>query len=222
MFGLLVENQNTWWLMLLNIALAAVLGLAIGFERKLRNKGAGIRTHTIVCFGASVITVVSICGFGDISDAARVAAQIVSGIGFLGAGMIVFRKHEVRGLTTAAGVWATAGIGMACGAGLYVLAIGAAVLLIAIHCLLHTNLPPFRMKKTYDINIVFLQSGENNLVIKRIFAVDRFNSLIIDREGDNIRYTATLRTQREHSSADLDEIMKENPFILSIERCDHD
>lgn len=111
---------------LLNILLAVVLGFAIGYERKLRYKEAGIRTHTIVCAGSALIMVVSKYGFGDSieADASRVAAQIVSGIGFLGAGIIIYRKHEIHGLTTAAGVWATSGVGMAAGAGMYIVAAG--------------------------------------------------------------------------------------------------
>ncbi len=209
-------------ILLLNILLSAVLGFAIGYERKYRNKEAGVRTHTVVSFGAAVLTAVSIWGFGPNADGARVAAQIVSGIGFLGAGIIVFRRHEVRGLTTAAGVWATAGIGMACGAGMYVLACGATVIMIAMQCLLHANIPPFRIKKTYSMNIVFLQNEHHNLEIKKLFGTERFNSLTLTRDGGIVRYTATLRTQQELSSADLDAIMKEYTYILSIERCDSD
>lgn len=111
---------------LISMLLSVVLGFAIGYERKLRFKEAGIRTHTIVCAGSALIMVVSKYGFGDSieADASRVAAQIVSGIGFLGAGIIIYRKHEIHGLTTAAGVWATSGVGMAAGAGLYVVAAG--------------------------------------------------------------------------------------------------
>lgn len=115
-----------------SILLAVVLGFAIGFERKLRFKEAGIRTHTIVCAGAALMMVVSKYGFSDSGDfdASRVAAQIVSGIGFLGAGMIIYRRQVVHGLTTAAGVWATAGVGMAAGSGLYVVAVGATAILV--------------------------------------------------------------------------------------------
>ncbi len=110
--------------MLIPLLLSAVLGFLIGFERKLRFKEAGIRTHAIVCIGSALMMVVSKYAFGEMqSDAARVAAQIVSGVGFLGAGIIVYRKQEIHGLTTAAGVWATAGVGMACGGGLYIVAI---------------------------------------------------------------------------------------------------
>lgn len=102
---------------LISILVSVVLGFAIGYERKLRFKEAGIRTHTIICVGSALIMVVSKYGFNDTPDydASRVTAQIVSGIGFLGAGIIVYRRHEIRGLTTAAGVWATAGVGMASG-----------------------------------------------------------------------------------------------------------
>lgn len=114
---------------LARIAYAVALGFAIGFERKLRFKEAGIRTHTIVCAGSALIMVVSKYAFSDIAeyDASRVAAQIVSGIGFLGAGMIIYRKQVVHGLTTAAGVWATAGVGMAAGGGLYIVAAGVSL-----------------------------------------------------------------------------------------------
>ena len=136
---------------LLNILLAVVLGFAIGYERKLRYKEAGIRTHTIVCVGSALIMVVSKYGFADIMeyDASRVAAQIVSGIGFLGAGIIIYRKHEIHGLTTAAGVWATAGVGMAAGAGMYVVAAGAAVVIIGVQCIFHIKCRLFRTKKYF-------------------------------------------------------------------------
>ncbi|MBE7083784.1 MAG: MgtC/SapB family protein [Clostridiales bacterium] len=99
------------------MVLSLLLGFAIGFERKLRFKEAGIRTHTIVCVGACLFTLVSVFGFSS-ADSSRVAAQVVSGIGFIGAGMIFYHKEVVRGLTTAAGIWATAAIGMSVGAGL--------------------------------------------------------------------------------------------------------
>ena len=118
--------------LLLRIAIACVLGFAIGHERRNRNKSAGIRTHAIVAMGSALMMVVSKYGFADVADydASRVAAQIVSGIGFLGAGMIFVRNNLVNGLTTAAGVWATAGVGMAIGAGLYVISIASAGMII--------------------------------------------------------------------------------------------
>ena len=207
---------------LISVMVAVVLGFAIGYERKLRFKEAGIRTHTIVCAGSALIMVVSKYGFGDSAeaDASRVAAQIVSGIGFLGAGIIIYRKHEIHGLTTAAGVWATSGVGMAAGAGLYIVAAGATVILIAVQCLFHMNCKLFRTKKYFQIKICFLNGGEECGKVKELFQTDRFNRLVIERKGKETLYHATLNTDEEYSSAQLQEIMAENPFIKSIERCD--
>ena len=209
---------------LLNILLAVVLGFAIGYERKLRYKEAGIRTHTIVCVGSALIMVVSKYGFSDIQeyDASRVAAQIVSGIGFLGAGIIIYRKHEIHGLTTAAGVWATAGVGMAAGAGMYVIAAGAAVVIIGVQCIFHIRCRLFRTKKYFQVKICFTSSGTENDTIKELFQTDRFNRLVIERKGGETVYHATLNTDREYSSQKLSQIMTEHPFIRSIERCDED
>lgn len=205
---------------LLDILLAVVLGFTIGIERKLRSKEAGIRTHTIVCVGSALLMVVSKYAFGDAADSARVAAQIVSGVGFLGAGMIVYKRNEVYGLTTAAGVWATAGVGMACGGRLYYVAIGATVILIGFQFLFHASV--FRNKRTYSVNIEFTQTERENKIIKEIFGTERFNHLVIKRKDGGLIYSATLNTDKEFSSTHLNEIMAENPFILSIVRCDND
>lgn len=124
---------------LVRIFVAACLGLLIGSERKNRNKSAGIRTHVIVALGAALIMIVSKYGFMDVekADAARVAAQVVSGIGFLGAGVIFVRNNLVNGLTTAAGIWATAGVGLALGAGMYVVGISSALLVLLIQFVMH-------------------------------------------------------------------------------------
>lgn len=126
--------------LILRIIIAGILGSMIGFERRNRYKMAGIRTHAIVAFGAALMMIVSKYGFSDIGeyDGARVAAQIVSGIGFLGAGIIVVRNNNsISGLTTAAGIWATAGVGMSIGGGQYLLSICSTVILILMQILLH-------------------------------------------------------------------------------------
>ena len=193
---------------LISVLLAVVLGFAIGYERKLRFKEAGIRTHTIVCAGSALIMVVSKYGFGDSveTDASRVAAQIVSGIGFLGAGIIIYRKHEIHGLTTAAGVWATSGVGMATGAGLYIIAVGATAILIGVQCLFHINCKLFRTKKYFQIKICFISDSTENDKIKELFQTDRFNRLVIERKGTETIYHATLNTDKEYSSQRLGEI----------------
>ena len=124
---------------ILRIFVAALLGGAIGLEREYRSKEAGFRTHFLVALGSALFMVVSAYGFeGALSspehrwDVSRVAAQVVSGIGFIGAGTIIFHKSEnvVRGLTTAAGLWVTAAIGLACGGGMYILSAAATFLVL--------------------------------------------------------------------------------------------
>jgi putative Mg2+ transporter-C (MgtC) family protein len=121
-------------LMLLRLLLACGLGMAIGLERELAGKAAGFRTHTLVCLGAALFTLVSIYAFGTGADIARVAAGVVAGIGFLGAGAIMHREGgSIEGLTTAASIWAVAAIGLAAASGLYwpaVLATALALLLL--------------------------------------------------------------------------------------------
>ena len=114
--------------MVLRLVLAGLLGGLIGFEREYRAKVAGTRTHLLVALGAALIMLVSKFGFGGVGDPGRVAAQVVSGIGFIGAGAIMVDKHAIHGLTTAAGIWVAAGIGMASAAGLYVLAVVTTIL----------------------------------------------------------------------------------------------
>ena len=115
---------------ILRIFIAAILGGAIGLEREYRDKAAGFRTHFLVALGSALFMIVSAYGFAGATDVSRVAAQVVSGIGFIGAGTIIFQKNAVRGLTTAAGVWVTAAIGLACGGGMYVLAAAATALVL--------------------------------------------------------------------------------------------
>jgi putative Mg2+ transporter-C (MgtC) family protein len=125
-----ITTYGQGWTQLGELGLALVLSAALGMERELRQKSAGLRTHTLVGMGAALFVLVSKYGFGDvlepgrvILDPSRIAAQVVSGIGFIGGGLIFVRRDSVHGLTTAAVVWLTAAVGMAAGAGLPILAI---------------------------------------------------------------------------------------------------
>lgn len=152
---LMVFLQNETFLlqgeMFLRIVIAALCGSLVGYERTNRGKGAGIRTHTIVALASCLMMIISQYGFSDFFenfnnenvklslDPSRVAAQIVSGIGFLGAGMIFIQKNVVTGLTTAAGIWAVAGVGMAIGSGMYFMGIACTVVIIVIQLIMHKS-----------------------------------------------------------------------------------
>jgi len=151
--------------LLLRLGLTLVLCFCIGLEREIRVKSAGLRTLALVGLGAAVAMMVSKHGFDDLIgrrqislDPSRVAAQIVSGVGFLGAGLIFVRRDSVRGLTTAAVVWFTAMVGMAVGAGLYVLAVGATAahfIVVSGYPILTRRVPGTKWSPTY-VNLTYL------------------------------------------------------------------
>lgn len=119
--------------MVLRLLLAAALGAVIGYQRERAGKQAGMRTHVLISTGAALISLVSIYGFGAASDPSRVAAGVVVGVGFLGAGVILHRQGGiVAGLTTAATIWVMAGIGLAAGTGLYLIAAVAAAIVLGV------------------------------------------------------------------------------------------
>ncbi|MBR5925043.1 MAG: MgtC/SapB family protein [Bacteroidales bacterium] len=120
------------WDYILRIFVAGLLGGLIGFEREFRAKEAGVRTHFIVALGSALFMLISQYAFSGRFDAARVAAQVVSGIGFIGAGVIIFQKNSIRGITTAAGLWVAAAIGLASGAEMYSVAIAATLMTILV------------------------------------------------------------------------------------------
>lgn len=135
---------------MVRIVLAALCGAIIGYERSRRRKEAGLRTHIIVALGAALLMIVSKYGFDDVVtipgmrvDASRIAANVITGISFLGAGVIFVRDASIKGLTTAAGIWSTAGIGLAIGAGLYAVGIFTTILLMAIQLSVYRWLAKF-------------------------------------------------------------------------------
>ena len=155
--------HQLWYI--LRMIVACACGVMIGLERRNRSKEAGVRTHCVVACASALMMIISKYGFADTvigengvrgADGARIAAQVVSGIGFLGAGMIFVHRNMITGLTTAAGIWATSGVGLAIGAGMYVVGITATVIIIAAQILLHKN---FRWLKN---------SKSKRLVIKNV------------------------------------------------------
>jgi len=206
--------------LILRIVIASVLGYLIGFERTSREKSAGMRTHAIVAMGAALMMVISKYGFGDcdVQDATRIAAQIVSGIGFLGAGVIFVRNNAVSGLTTAAGLWTTAGIGMAIGSGCYFLGIAAGVWMIILQLALH-RIPFLSAEPTR--NILKLTTGdkdstlrdlEEELAKKKV----KINNVKVWKESDVTKIELDLTYPRKFNKEELVMRWSRDARVISI------
>lgn len=202
---------------MLRVFLALVLGFCIGFERKSRSKEAGIRTHAIVAVGAALYTIVSKYGFEGDHDSSRVAAQVVAGIGFLGAGMILHQRNVIHGLTTAAGIWATAGIGMAAAAGLWEVAVCATLLIIGVQIVLHSNFKLFRQKRYFSYRVAFYETDDAKSNLYGFFGVDKFSRLRAEKRDGKTFSTATIKTDKEISDDAVTKILEQFPFVVSCE-----
>ena len=210
-----------WVEYLLRVLMAIGLGFAIGVERQIRLKVAGVRTHAVVAAGACIFMLISKYGFGDSNsfDASRIASQVVSGIGFIGAGMILYRQQSVHGLTSAAGIWLTAAIGMAAGAGMYWIALGATVIIILVQLLFHIPLSIFKEKHYNEIKVVFTSPTEDTpVVIKNLFDIKNFTEFKAKRQDGEIVYTAVISTKKQIDATFIRNAITEYPFVLSVEK----
>lgn len=216
---------------LILLVIAFVLSAIVGIERQRRLKSAGLRTHTLVGLGAAVFTLVSAYGFANVLgadvnlDPSRIAAQIVSGIGFLGAGVIFVRQNVVNGLTTAASIWVTASIGMACGAGMPTVAIAATLLYLAavgILTLIGRRIP------SIDKDQVFvLQYKEGRGVLRLILAeatalgyeASLTKTRKIEVPGKALRVEAIMKFRRDKRGPieDLVEGLSEIKGVISVQ-----
>ena len=210
----------------IRMIMSLLLGFAIGLERKMRFKEVGIRTHAIVAAGACLFMLISKYGFADTDgrfDGARVVAQVVSGIGFIGAGMIMHRKMAIHGLTTAAGVGITAGIGMAVGAGMYIVAASATVIIIGAQCIMHIDCRLFRTKHYVQIQVVFVNKTDEGETVKNLFEVDRYVQVDAKKQDDGeVLFSVILRTDKTYNDAFIFQTLQDYPFIKSITRFDDD
>ena len=216
-------TQMDW---LIRLILAGIFGYAIGYERNSRSKNAGIRTHLIVALSAALMIIVSKYGFMDIInthgvslDPSRIAAQIVSGIGFLGAGMIFVHNQSVNGLTTAAGIWATSGIGMAIGSGLYFIGIIATLLILLFQIILHQN---YRWIKsaTSDHLILQLENLEGLQLLQNQLKDDQVKilSLKVEKKSNNcLRVDLYLKLPKNYEITSILNLLETNGKIKSIE-----
>lgn len=202
------------------IAYAGLLGIVFGVERMLREKDAGIRTHFIVAIGACLMMLISKYGFGDMfgrADPSRIASQIVSGVGFLGAGLIIYQRESLHGLTSAAGIWLTAGVGMAVGAGMFIVPTLACLLVIAFLTFLNRNIKLLAAHHIAVVAITFEYSKEAAERIKQILKVRSFYGLKFSESDSKIIAKVTVRTNEDCTEDLLAEIMHE-PGVMVINR----
>ena len=181
---------HSHWIIRLFVAI--LCGCLIGYERSNRNKEAGIRTHAIVSLGAALIMIVSKYGFSDIPnfDASRVASQIVSGVGFLGAGVIFVRHGNVSGLTTAAGMWATSGVGMCIGAGVYDVGIITTLFIVGLQVIFHKGFFLRSIQGSQNIQIEIIHHDDALKDIYKTFHQNGLDiqSIKIENLNDDIAY----------------------------------
>jgi len=223
----LVSDWNaSIWVIIVRILICGVCGFIVGYERKSRSKEAGIRTHSIVCLSAGLLMVLSKYGFPDApqGDAGRIAAQVVSGIGFLGAGIIIYRRDILHGLTTAAGVWATAGIGMCIGAGMVITGVFATFFLVSLQYIFHRRIKLFRTRLFHVIKLT-CSIKDPAIVdqIKYIFEaknVIKFKMSAPASEGEAVNAEVEVVTERLFTAKELLDIVAANPYIKTIEKND--
>ncbi len=214
------------------ILLASICGACIGFERSRRFKEAGIRTHIIVCCGAALIMIISKYGFADMADTggtffsgtgdtdpARIAAQVVSGISFLGAGVIYKNGSSIKGLTTAAGLWTTAAIGLAIGAGMVGLGIFVTILVAVFQIIMHKFTIGADSYSTYQLRFSAEDSEEFRKSLKKQLKdwKAQVADIEIDRNPDGlVDYKLTLRTGMGIGMEQIQEFLDANKEVSKL------
>jgi putative Mg2+ transporter-C (MgtC) family protein len=229
------EFWSEFWIQqleyLLRIVVAAVCGAFIGMERKRRLKGAGVRTHLIVALASALMTVVSKYGFFDVTvldsvnlDPSRVAAGVVSAIGFLGAGVIFMRNQSVIGITTAAGIWATVGVGMAVGAGMYVVGVASAVIIVLVQLCLHHNFhlgTSTSAAEEHPISLVISNKRESVQSLQEQFERHgiTLSEMKLEKDADHGRICveAVAKLPKAYTAAELMFLLQESEYIDSVE-----
>jgi putative Mg2+ transporter-C (MgtC) family protein len=235
MFPLYASDRISW-LMLLEFALRIILamcsGAVIGYERSRRFKGAGLRTHVIVCAASALIMVISKYGFTDMAtstglffegvrgtDPARLAAQVISGISFLGAGVIFKNKGAVSGLTTAAGLWCTAGIGLAIGGGMYVLGIFTTAMIALFQYLLHKFKVGSESMPLYQISFTVLQSQDfQNALDEQLkeWAIHLVDMRMSKKDNGKVAYDLSLRASYKLDTEEILSFFNKRDDVVTV------
>lgn len=225
-FSEMITDITANGFLIIRMLLSAVCGIFIGFERSRRQKDAGIRTHMIVALGAALAMIVSKYGFFDLlqyeglrADASRIASNVITGVGFLGAGVIFVRDVSIKGLTTAAGIWTTASVGLAIGAGMYTVGIGATLVMIIFQLFFHRFFRSFE-NTANEFTVVI---RDDNEAIKSFRDSLEANKVIIEKckMTRNIDSTVTLDiTIKKSRTTSMDEILlvaEQDEDVISVE-----
>ena len=207
------------------LAFAGFCGAIVGLERSIRRKDAGIKTHIILALGAALFMIVSQYGFSELSlspeysaDASRIASNIVTGVSFLCAGVIFVRGASVKGLTTATGIWSTAGIGMAAGAGMYGITIFATLLIVIIQILL--NKVSIKIETHYSLEVEFKSTDDKSLdeIIKELQKYTKIspNSIKLCQSCETSSYKLTFNIVHTINEIELIETLKKNKNVINV------
>lgn len=224
-------RQYDWWQVLeffIRILVACLCGAGIGFERSKRFKEAGIRTHIMVCFASALMMIASKYAFADLigdlagtrgTDPARIAAQVVTGVSFLCAGVIFKNGMTVKGLTTAAGLWAASGVGLVIGAGMYVIGIGATIVMVLIQLIMHRVQVGFDAYKNTHLRITVFNDEEfrqpfiNYLEEHKVQITE---TLMKSNDRNEITYDLYLRVPRQTTVEEIASYLMQNKLVKTV------
>lgn len=207
------------------LTFAGFCGALIGLERSIRRKDAGIKTHIILALGAALFMIVSQYGFADLNltaeygaDASRIASNIVTGVSFLCAGVIFVRGASVKGLTTATGIWSTAGIGMAAGAGMYGITLFATLLILIIQILL--NKVSIKIETHYSLEVELQNPDDTPIgdIINEISILAKAtpNSIKMSHDGDETTYKLSFNIVHTIDEIEVIETLKQHKTVTKV------
>lgn len=210
---------------LLRILCAVICGILVGYERDNHMKMAGIRTHSIVALTAAIMMIISKYGFFDVLtssnirlDPSRVASGVVTAIGFLGAGVIFTKKQNITGLTTAAGIWAVVGIGMAFGAGMYFLGVTCTVCIIVLHVIFHRNYRWLRNPVVAEVVIRIPKEEDVSEIVKEFTKEEHVTiaNISIIKIKEDFEIKLALRVSENHDVEEMIAVLRKRPYIKSM------
>lgn len=222
--GVLDLNWGVWKLFL-RVFLAIIAGFILGLESRSRAKDAGVKTHTFLCVTACVLMIISKYGFYELAkfegiqyDASRVASTIISGLCFVGAGMLFYKRDTVKGLTTSVGMCLTIVIGMCFGSGLLIMGAFVTLLTLLLQLFMHLKFAIFRQKKLVIVKAQFLTDNDYIETFKQIFNVKHFRNYKIIRQDDKCVAEVEFYYRNILSSEEITKKIESEPQIIMFEK----